>query len=97
LKQEIGGYFEEGVWHEGQRKSYAPPHWAYHKSQHKVDVYLEKRESPAVRWIDMKIMQAWTTERIWAEYKDLCRVMPEDVWEKYGKQWINKRRLELIK
>lgn len=97
LKQEIGGYFEDGVWYEGQRKSYAPPHWAYHKSQHKVNVHLEKRESPAVRWIDMKIMQAWTTERIWAEYKDLCRVMPEDVWEKYGKQWINKRRLELIK
>lgn len=97
LKQEVGGYFEDGVWYEGQRKSYAPPHWAYHKSQHKVDVHLERRESPAVRWIDMKIMQAWTTERIWAEYKDLCRVMPEDVWEKYGKQWINTRRLELIK
>lgn len=97
LKQEVGGYFEDGVWHEGQRKSYKPPHWAYHKSQHKVDVHLERRESPAVRWIDMKIMQAWTTERIWAEYKDLCRVMPEDVWEKYGKQWINNRRLELIK
>ena len=97
LKQEIGGYFEDGVWYEGQRKSYAPPHWAYHKSQHKVDVNLERRESPAVRWIDMKIMQAWTTERIWVEYKDLCRVMPEDVWEKYGKQWINTRRLELIK
>lgn len=97
LKQEVGGYFENGVWYEGQRKSYAPPHWAYHKSQHKVDVHLERRESPAVRWIDMKIMQAWTTERIWAEYKDLCRVMPEDVWEKYGKQWINTRRLELIK
>lgn len=97
LKQEIGGYFEDGVWYEGQRKSYAPPHWAYHKSQHKVDVHLERRESPAVRWIDMKIMQAWTTERIWAEYKDLCRVMPDDVWEKYSKQWINKRRLELIK
>ena len=97
LKQEVGGYFEDGVWYEGQRKSYAPPHWAYHKSQHKVNVHLEKRESPAVRWIDMKIMQAWTTERIWAEYKDLCRVMPDDAWEKYGKQWINKRRLELIK
>ena len=97
LKQEVGGYFEDGVWHEGQRKSYKPPHWAYHKSQHKVNVHLERRESPAVRWIDMKIMQAWTTERIWVEYKDLCRVMPEDVWEKYGKQWINKRRLELIK
>lgn len=97
LKQELGGYFEDGVWHEGQRKSYKPPHWAYHKSQHKVDVHLERRESPAVRWIDMKIMQAWTTERIWAEYRDLCRVMPEDVWEKYGKQWINMRRLELIK
>lgn len=97
LKQEIGGYFEDGVWYEGQRKSYKPPHWAYHKSQHKVDVHLERRESPAVRWIDMKIMQAWTTERIWAEYKDLCRVMPDDVWEKYSKQWINKRRLELIK
>ena len=96
LKQEVGGYFEDGVWYEGQRKSYKPPHWAYHKSQHKVDVHLERRESPAVRWIDMKIMQAWTTERIWAEYKDLCRVMPEDVWGKYGKQWINKRRLELI-
>ena len=97
LKQEIGGYFEDGVWYEGQRKSYAPPHWAYHKSQHKVNVNLERRESPAVRWIDMKIMQAWTTERIWVEYKDLCRVMPDDAWEKYGKQWINKRRLELIK
>jgi hypothetical protein len=97
LKQEIGGYFENGVWHEGQRKSYAPPHWAYHKSQHKVDVHLERRESPAVRWIDMKIMEAWTTERIWAEYKDLCKVMPDDVWDKYSKQWINKRRLELIK
>lgn len=97
LKQEIGGYFEDGAWYEGQRKSYKPPHWAYHKSQHKVDVHLERRESPAVRWIDMKIMQAWTTERIWAEYKDLCKVMPDDVWEKYGKQWINKRRLELIK
>lgn len=97
LKQEIGGYFEDGIWYEGQRKSYKPPHWAYHKSQHKVDVNLDRRESPAVRWIDMKIMQAWTTERIWAEYKDLCRVMPDDVWEKYGKQWINKRRLELIK
>jgi hypothetical protein len=97
LKQEVGGYFEDGVWYEGQRKSYAPPHWAYHKSQHKVNVHLERRESPAVRWIDMKIMQAWTTERIWTEYKDLCKVMPDDVWEKYGKQWINKRRLELIK
>ena len=61
------------------------------------NLHLERRESPAVRWIDMKIMQAWTTERIWAEYKDLCRVMPEDVWEKHGKQWINNRRLELIK
>ena len=97
LKQEVGGYFEDGVWYEGQRKSYKPPHWAYHKSQHKVDVHLERRESPAVRWIDMKIMQAWTTERIWAEYKDLCKVMPDDAWEKHGKQWINTRRLELIK
>lgn len=97
LKQEVGGYFEDGVWYEGQRKSYSPPHWAYHKSQHKVDVHLDRRESPAVRWIDMKIMQGWTTERIWAEYKDLCRVMPDDVWGKYGKQWINIRRLELIK
>lgn len=97
LKQEIGGYFEDGVWYEGQRKSYAPPHWAYHKSQHKVDVHLERRESPAVRWIDMKIMQAWTTERIWAEYRDLAKVLPEDVWDKISKQWINTRRLELIK
>jgi hypothetical protein len=97
LKQEIGGYFENGVWYEGQRKSYKPPHWAYHKSQHKVNVHLDRRESPTVRWIDVKIMQAWTTERIWAEYKDLCKVMPDDVWEKYGKQWINRRRLELIK
>ena len=97
LKQEVGGYFEDGIWYEGQRKSYKPPHWAYHKSQHKVDVNLERRESPAAMWIDMKIMQAWTTERIWAEYKDLCKVMPEDAWNKYSKQWINKRRLELIK
>lgn len=97
LAQEIGGYFEDGVWHEGQRKSYKPPHWSFHKSQRKVDLYLAKRESPAVRWIDMKIMQAWTTERIWAEYRDLCKVMPEDSWEKVGKQWINTRRLELIK
>lgn len=97
LKQEVGGYFEDGVWYQGQRKSYKPPHWAYHKSQHKVDVHWEKRESPAVRWIDMKIMQAWTTERIYKEYMDLCKVMPVDVWEKYGKQWINTRRLELIK
>ena len=97
LMQEIGGYFEDGVWYQGQRKSYSPPHWAYHKSQRKVDATLERRESPVVRWIDMKIMQAWTTERIWEEYKDLCKVMPEDVLEKYGKQWINRRRLELIK
>lgn len=97
LKQEVGGYFEDGVWYEGQRKSYAPPHWAYHKSQHKVNVHLERRESPAVRWIDMKIMQAWTTERIYKEYMDLCKVMPVDAWERVSKGWINTRRLELIK
>lgn len=94
---EVGGYFEDGIWYEGQRKAYEPPRWAWHQTQRNVDIAQEKRENPAVRWIDMKIMQAWTTERIWAEYRDLCKIMPSDAWEKYGKQWINNRRLELIK
>lgn len=97
LKQEVGGYFENGVWYYGQRKSYKPPHWAYHKSQRNVDIAQEKRDSPCVRWIDLKIMQGWTTERIWAEYMDLCKVMPADMWFKIGKQWINTRRLEITK
>ena len=97
LKEEVGGYFENGVWYNGQRKSYTPPHWAYHKSQRNVDIAQEKRDSPCVRWIDLKIMQGWTTERIWAEYRDLSKVMPEDAWTKVATQWINKRRLELIK
>ena len=97
LKEEVGGYFEKGVWYYGQRKSYKPPYWAYHKSQRNVDIAQEKRDSPCVRWIDLKIMQGWTTERIWAEYRDLCKVMPADGWVKVAKQWINKRRLELIK
>ena len=96
VRIETGGYFKDGVFREGMRRTHAPTHWTY-MSQRKMDEALERRESPAAMWIDMKIMQAWTTERIWAEYKDLCKVMPDDVWEKYGKQWINTRRLELIK
>lgn len=97
LREAYGGYFEDGVWHEGQRKSYAPPYWAYRKSKYKVDKSKDRRESATVRWIDIKIAQGWTTERIWAEYQDLKRAMPKDMWESIGKQWINVRRLELIK
>jgi hypothetical protein len=99
VREVSGGYFDEdtGRWRQGTKKSYEPPSWAF-IGQRSVDEARYARESSAAsRWIDMKIMQAWTTERIWAEYKDLCKVMPDDVWEKYGKQWINNRRLELIK
>ena len=96
LRMETGGYFKDGVFKEGVCITHAPSHWMY-ISQRGVDIAQEKRESACARWIDMKIMQAWTTERIWKEYQDLCKVMPSDVWDKIGKQWINIRRLELIK
>lgn len=95
MRASIGGYLENGIWHNGRRKSYRPPSWSWNVAQRKVDIAQELRNRPAVMWIDMKIMQAWTTERIWAEYKDLRKVMPE--LDKIGKQWINKRRLELTK
>lgn len=95
VREEVGGYFEDGIWHNGQRRAYRPPSWAWNRAQRKVDASKELRNRAAVRWIDMKIMQAWTTERIWAEYCDLCQAMPE--LDKVGKQWINTRRLELIK
>lgn len=98
LKEDVGGYFENGVWYEGQRRSYTPPVWAYHRSQRRVDVAQEKRSSPAVMWLDAKIMEGrWTTEQIWREYQSIARVLSEDVWEKIGKQWINTRRLELTR
>ena len=95
VREDVGGYFEDGVWYYGQRKSYEPPYWAYHKSQRKVDVSNEMRESAAARWVDMKIMQAWTTERIYSEYMDLRKVMPD--WGKLSKQWINMRRVEITR
>lgn len=95
IKEEVGGYFEDGIWYNGQRRAYRPPSWAWKRAQRKVDKAQELRNRAIVMWIDMKIMQAWTTERIWAEYKDLCKVMPD--LDRIGKQWINTRRLELIK
>ena len=94
-----GGYFEDGVWHAGRRKVIESPYWAYkiNRSKYQVDMAKERRESLVAKWIDIKIAQGWTTDRIWAEYKDLKRVMPDDVWDSIGKQWINVRRLELIK
>ena len=97
VREVSGGYFEDGIWHHGQKKSYKPPHWAF-RTQKKADEAVFARESSASRrWVDMKIMQAWTTERILTEYRDLAKVLPEDAWDKISKQWINVRRLELIK
>lgn len=94
-----GGYFEDGVWHTGKRKVVDAPYWAFitNRSKYQVDVAKEMREGIVAKWIDRKIAKGWTTERIWEEYQDLKRVMPEDMWDSIGKQWINKRRLELIK
>ena len=99
IREVSGGYFDEdtGLWRNGQKKSYEPPHWAF-IGQRKADESRFARESSAARkWIDTKIMEAWTTEKIWKEYRALCAVLEENVWERVGKQWINVRRLELTK
>jgi hypothetical protein len=99
VREVAGGYFDEdtGLWRNGQKKSYEPPHWAF-IGQRKADEARFARESSAARkWIDTKIMEAWTTEKIWKEYRALCAVLEENVWERVGKQWINVRRLELTK
>lgn len=97
VREVSGGYFEDGIWHHGQKKSYKPPLWAF-RAQKKADEAVFARESSAARrWVDMKIMQAWTTERILTEYRDLAKVLPEDAWDKISKQWINVRRLELTR
>lgn len=99
VREIAGGYFDEdtGLWRNGQKKSYEPPHWAFVGQRNVDEARFARDSSAARRWVDMKIMQAWTTERIWMEYRDLAKVLPEDAWEKIGKQWINVRRLELIK
>lgn len=94
-----GGYFDEntGQWREGMKRTYEPPQWSF-ISQRKADKARQVRDSSASRkWIEAKIMDAWTTEMIWKEYKILCKLMEEDVWERVGKHWINVRRLELTK
>ena len=99
VREVSGGYFDEdtGLWRQGRKKSYEPPHWAF-IGQRRVDEARYARESSAARrWIDKKIMEAWTTEKIWKEYRCLCEILEEDVWERVGKQWINVRRLELTK
>jgi hypothetical protein len=99
VREVAGGYFDEdtGLWRQGQKKSYEPPHWAFVGQKNTDEAKFARESSAARRWVDMKIMQAWTTERILAEYRDLAKVLPEDAWEKISKQWINVRRLELIK
>jgi hypothetical protein len=99
IREIAGGYFDEdtGLWRQGQKKSYEPPHWAFIGQKNTDEARFARESSAARRWVDMKIMQAWTTERILTEYRDLAKVLPEDAWEKISKQWINVRRLELIK
>lgn len=99
VREVAGGYFDEdtGLWRQGQKKSYEPPHWAFIGQKNTDEARFARESSAARRWVDMKIMQAWTTERILAECRDLAKVLPEDVWEKITKQWINVRRLELTK
>lgn len=92
---DLGGYFKDGIWYEGESKVYRPPFWAWQEGQCAEDKALDLREMSAMRWIDMKIMQAWTTERIWKEYCDLRKAFPN--CKDISKGWINSRRLELIK
>lgn len=99
VREVSGGYFDEstGLWKQGKKKSYEPPHWAF-IGQRVVDEAIYRRDSSNARkWIDAKIMDAWTTDRIWAEYKVLCSILDEEVWERVGKQYVNKRRIELTK
>lgn len=99
VREVSGGYFDEdtGRWRQGTKKSYEPPSWAF-IGQRSVDEARYARESSAARrWIDAKIMDAWTTERIWKEYRCLCEIMEEDIWERLSKQYVNVRRLELTK
>lgn len=99
VREVAGGYFDEdtGLWRQGRKKSYEPPHWAFVGQRNADEARYARESSASRRWIDKKIMEAWTTERIWKEYRCLCEVLEEDVWERVGKQWINTRRLELIK
>ena len=95
-----GGYFDEGTgqWREGRKKVYEPPQWSF-ISQRKADKARCVRESSASRkWIEAKIMDAWTTNMIWKEYQVIAKAVGDEVlWERVSKSWINTRRLELIK
>lgn len=99
VREVSGGYFDEdtGQWRQGRKKVYEPPHWAFIGQRNADEARFARESSAARRWIDMKIMEAWTTEKIWKEYRCLCDVMEENVWERVGKQWINVRRLELTR
>ncbi len=99
VREVSGGYFDEstGRWRQGKKKSYEPPHWAFIGQRASDEAIFRRDSSNARRWIDAKIMDAWTTDRIWAEYKVLCSILDEDVWERVGKQYVNTRRLELTK
>ena len=99
VREVAGGYFDEdtGLWRQGTKKSYEPPHWAFVGQRNADEARYARESSAARRWIDKKIMEAWTTEKIWKEYRCLCKVLEENVWERVGKQWINVRRLELTK
>lgn len=99
VREIAGGYFDEdtGRWRQGQKKSYVPPHWAFWGQRNADEARYVRDSSSARRWIDIKIMDAWTTDRIWREYRVLCSILEEDVWERVGKQWINARRLELTR
>jgi hypothetical protein len=99
VREVSGGYFDEdtGRWRQGTKKTYEPPKWAFIGQRSVDEARFARESSNARRWIDAKIMDAWTTERIWKEYKVLCSILEEDVWERVSKGYVNTRRLELIK
>lgn len=98
LREENGGYFDDmGVWREGCRKVYKPKVWMYDKVGKHTEQAMVRRQQPESLWIEMKICEGWTTNRIWKEYQDLRKVLPRDLWGNVSKSWINTRRLELIK
>ena len=92
-----GGYFRNGVWMIGRNRLLKTPEWAFSPQQRAFKNAVENEVSPARQWVEYKVMQGLKVDAIWKEYRVLCKLLPEDQWERFEKTWIANHRRELLR
>ena len=93
-----GGFFWNGTWQVGRGGRIKAPTWSYLDPKKMTnDAVINNAISPARQWIEARILQGAKTETIWKEYRLLCKVLPEEQWERLAKTWITARRCQILK